>query len=57
MTLSTLADLIIVSTFFLIAGIGFGYMISEILTLIGTIIKKLYAKYKEHKAKKQEKSE
>ena len=57
MTLSTLADLIIVSTFFLIAGIGFGYLISELLTLFGNIIKKLYAKYREHNAKKREKSE
>ena len=54
MTLSHLADLIIVISFFSICGAGFGYIIGELISLITDDIKKALAKRKERKAVKLE---
>ena len=47
MTLSHLADLIIVISFFSICGTGVAYVIADLIFLIVKSIKKMLAKYKE----------
>ena len=54
MTLSHLADLIIVISFFSICGAGFGYIIAELISLVADGIKKALVKRKDRKAKVQE---
>ena len=56
MTLSHLADLIIVISFFSICGAGLGYMIAELVSIAVGGIKKKLAERKERKAKALEDS-
>ena len=56
MTLSHLADLIIVISFFSICGAGLGYMVAELVSIAFDGIKKKLAKRKERKAKALEES-
>ena len=56
MTLSHLADLIIVISFFSICGAGLGYMVAELVGIAFDGIKKKWAERKERKAKALEDS-
>ena len=56
MTLSHLADLIIVISFFSICGAGLGYMVAELVGIAVGCIKKKLAECKERKAKELEES-
>ena len=56
MTLSHLADLIIVISFFSICGAGLGYMVAELVSIAFEGIKKKLAKRKERKSKALEES-
>ena len=56
MTLSHLADLIIVISFFSICGAGLGYMVAELVGIAFDGIKKKLAERKERKAKALEDS-
>ena len=56
MTLSHLADLIIVISFFSICGAGLGYMVAELVSIAAGCIKKKLAERKERKAKALEDS-
>ena len=56
MTLSHLADLIIVISFFSICGAGLGYMVAELVSIAFEGIKKKLAERKERKAKALEES-
>ena len=57
MTLSHLADLIIVISFFSICGAGLGYMVAELVSIaVGGIKKKLAERKEERKAKALEDS-
>ena len=56
MTLSHLADLIIVISFFSICGAGLGYMVAELVSIAFDSIKKKLAERKERKAKALEES-
>lgn len=56
MTLSHLADLIIVISFFSICGAGLGYMFAELVGIAVGGIKKKLAERKERKAKALEDS-
>lgn len=56
MTLSHLADLIIVIGFCSMCGAGFGYMVAELVSIAFDGIKKKLDERKEHKAKALEES-
>ena len=56
MTLSHLADLIIVISFFSMCGAGLGYMVAELASIAFDGIKKKLAERKERKAKALEES-
>ena len=56
MTLSHLAERIIVSSFFRIGGAGLGYMVAELVGIAVGGIKKKLAERKERKAKELEDS-
>ena len=56
MTLSHLADLIIVISFFSMCGAGLGYMVAELVNIAFDGIKKKLIERKERKAKALEES-
>ena len=56
MTLSHLADLIIVISFFSMCGAGLGYMVAELVSITFDGIKKKLAMRKERKSKALEES-
>ena len=56
MTLSHLADLIIVISFCSMCGAGLGYMVAELVSIAFDSIKKKLAERKERKAKALEES-
>ncbi len=56
MTLSHLADLIIVISFFSMCGAGLGYMVAELVSIAFDGIKKKLIERKERKAKALEES-
>ena len=56
MTLSHLADLIIVISFFSMCGAGLGYMVAELVSIAFDGIKKNLAERKERKSKALEES-